>query len=98
MHVPSVPASVHDWQAPVHALSQQTPCAQLPDVHSVAAEQDAPMLFVPHEFIVAGVGRQAVGVDGAGVEAGRAVADVGLQGSGSGATHWPVELQAEGGV
>ena len=61
VHVPSVPASVHDWQAPVHALSQQTPCAQLPDVHSVAAEQDAPMLFVPHEFIVQVLGgRQLV--------------------------------------
>lgn len=40
-----MPASAHDWQVPVHALPQHTPCAQNPDTHSGAAAQAAPFPF-----------------------------------------------------
>jgi hypothetical protein len=52
VQVPSVPVRAHDRQAPSHALSQQTPCAQKPDRHSVLAEHDAPGIFFPHELLV----------------------------------------------
>jgi hypothetical protein len=42
--------SAHDRQAPVQADAQQTPCAQLPEAHSVRSEQKAPLVFLPHEF------------------------------------------------
>jgi hypothetical protein len=47
---PSVPVSAHDWQAPVQALSQQTPCAQKVEPHSLPAEQDAPLFLRPQEL------------------------------------------------
>jgi len=50
VHAPSVPVMAHDWQAPVQALSQHTPCAQKPEPHSVPAEQDAPGFLRPHEL------------------------------------------------
>jgi hypothetical protein len=45
--VPPVPVSAHDMQVPVHAVRQQTPCAQKPLLHSVPAPQDAPSGFSP---------------------------------------------------
>jgi hypothetical protein len=33
LHLPSEPASLHDWHCPLHFPSQQTPSTQLPDVH-----------------------------------------------------------------
>lgn len=40
--VPAEPASAHDRQVPVQAVSQQTPCAQNPDTHEAAVLQAAP--------------------------------------------------------
>ena len=40
--VPPVPVSEHDMQLPVHAVLQQTPCAQNPLLHSLPAMQAAP--------------------------------------------------------
>lgn len=40
--VPAEPASAHDRQVPVHAVSQQTPWAQNPDTHEAAVVQAAP--------------------------------------------------------
>ncbi len=40
--VPAEPASAHDRQVPVQAVSQQTPCAQNPDTHDAAVVQAAP--------------------------------------------------------
>ena len=34
VQVPIVPDSAHDWHALAQAVAQQTPCAQLPDMHS----------------------------------------------------------------
>jgi hypothetical protein len=50
VQAPSVPVSAHDWHAPVHALSQQTPCAQKVEEHSLPAEQEAPLFLRPHEL------------------------------------------------
>ena len=40
--MPPVPVSAHDRQLPVHAVLQQTPCAQNPLLHSPPAMQAAP--------------------------------------------------------
>jgi hypothetical protein len=45
--VPTDPVSAHDWQVPVHALAQQNPCAQKPELHSAAAPHAAPIGFLP---------------------------------------------------
>lgn len=49
---PFVAASAHDWHEPLHAEPQQTPCAQNPDRHSVAAEQLAPSALGPQVLSV----------------------------------------------
>jgi len=50
VQVPIVPDSAHDRHALAQAVAQQTPCAQLPDMHSPPAEQNAPGGFRPHEL------------------------------------------------
>jgi len=50
VHAPRVLDSAHDLQAVAQAVAQQTPWAQLPDPHSLPAEQKAPIGFGPHEF------------------------------------------------
>ena len=47
MHCPSLPAIAHDLQVPVHAVAQQTFCAQIVDAHSLPAVQAAPGGFGP---------------------------------------------------
>ena len=37
-----MPVSAQDMQLPVHAVRQQTPCAQNPPLHSLPAAQAAP--------------------------------------------------------
>ena len=99
VHVPSVPVSAHDWQAPVQALSQQTPCAQKVDAHSLPAEQDAPGFLRPHELpLQTYCMRQLLPVAVHALKQDVALQTYGLHGSESGATHWPVALQVEGGV
>jgi hypothetical protein len=46
LQVPGAVASAHDWQVPVHAVAQHTPCAQKPDAHSAAAAQVRPSGFL----------------------------------------------------
>jgi hypothetical protein len=50
VHVPSEPVSAQDVQAPLQAVSQQTPCAQNDDWHSLGSEQEAPRIFLPQEL------------------------------------------------
>ena len=45
-------AATHDLHAPVHAWSQQTPCAQKLLLHSSGAEHIAPRSFLPQEFVM----------------------------------------------
>ena len=47
MQVPGVPGFAHDWQVPVHAVPQQTPCSQNPELHSAALPQAALIGFRP---------------------------------------------------
>jgi hypothetical protein len=47
-HVPSDPATAHDWHAPVQAELQQNPCAHCPDTHSVLSPQACPFGLSPH--------------------------------------------------
>lgn len=46
--VPTFPVSVHVMHVPVHAVLQQTPCTQFPDVHWALLAQVAPFVFVVH--------------------------------------------------
>jgi hypothetical protein len=50
VQAPIVPDSAHDRQALAQAVAQQTPCAQLPDWHSLRSEQKAPFGFLPQEL------------------------------------------------
>jgi hypothetical protein len=47
VHTPALPPTSHDWQRPVQAVMQQVPCAQNPELQSAAAEQEAPIGFLP---------------------------------------------------
>lgn len=53
--VPTLPVSAHDWQVPLQAVSQQNPCAQKLELHSLPIAQVTPFCFLPqavpwHEF------------------------------------------------
>jgi hypothetical protein len=99
VQTPSVPLMAHDWHAPVHALSQHTPCAQKPEPHSLAAEHEAPGFLRPHELPLQTLGeRQSLPVGVQALKQAVTLQTYGLHGSESGATHWPVELHVEGGV
>jgi hypothetical protein len=43
---PPLPAAVHAWQAPLHALLQQTPPTQKPLVHWLGIEHAVPLPLV----------------------------------------------------
>jgi len=47
MHCPSLPAIAHDRQVPLHAVAQQTPCAQNPEAQSLAVLHGVPGGFGP---------------------------------------------------
>jgi hypothetical protein len=47
VHDPALPDRLQDLQSPVQAVEQQAPCAQIPDLQSVAAPQLAPGGFSP---------------------------------------------------
>lgn len=98
VQVPWLPLRAQLRQAPLQALSQQNPWAQKPLRHSLPSVQDAPRSLRPQEFI-----RQVLGarhwVSWAQVSKQRdPLQTYGRQGRESGATHWPVALQVEGGV
>ena len=90
--------AMQDLQAVLQAVSQQTPCAQLPLRHSLGAEQEAPFSLRPHEF--------AAQVNGGthwllAVQALKQRVPLqmnGLHATESGATHWPAALQVDGAV
>lgn len=45
VQVPALVVRAHDWQVPLQALLQQTPCWQKPEAHSAAVEQLVPGVF-----------------------------------------------------
>jgi hypothetical protein len=50
--VPSVAAIAHERQSPEHAVEQHTPCAQMPELHSLPAAQVAPFGLLPQLLFV----------------------------------------------
>jgi hypothetical protein len=50
LHCPAEPVSAHDLHEPLHAVEQQTPCAQIPDAHCAPIEQEAPFGTLPQEL------------------------------------------------
>lgn len=98
VHLPIVPVSPHDWQAPPHALSQQKPCAQNPDWHSLASEHEAPVGLGPHELPVQTFGATQFLLAVQAVKQAAPLHVYGLQAIVAGATHWPVALQVDAGL
>ena len=98
MQVPSVPVSAHDVHAPEQAVSQQTPCAQNDDWHSLAFEHEAPRIFFPHELPLQTLGDTQLLSFAQALKQVLPLQMYGAQGSESGGAHWPVALQAAGGV
>ena len=47
MQVPALPESAHDLHVPEQAVEQQTPCAQIPELHSTPSPHVAPSGFFP---------------------------------------------------
>ena len=98
MQTPIDVGRLHVLHDRLQVVAQQTPCAQTFEAHSVATEQGAPLTFLPQELPLQTLGgRQFVAT----VQAPKQVAPLqtkGLQGSESGATHGPVELQVEAGL
>src|SRR5581483_12445550 len=52
MQVPRDPATLHDWQTPLHALLQQTPSTHWPDMHCDALVHTCPLLRRPQDIEV----------------------------------------------
>jgi len=50
--VPGLALSAHDWQVPVQALMQQTPCWQKPEAHSSAVVQVVPGVLRAQEPVL----------------------------------------------
>lgn len=97
-HWPMLPLMAHDWQAPVQALAQQTPCAQKVDWHSTLLEQKAPIGLRPQELPVQTLpGEQAV-LSAQTVKQRVPLQTYGLQARASGAVQLPVALHTEAGV
>ena len=98
VHEPMVPDSAQDLHAPAHAVAQQTPCAQLFDMHSAPAEQKAPFGFLPHELFT-----QTLPVEqfASAVQLPKHLLPLQTYGThdmAAGATQAPVVLQADSGV
>ena len=49
LHMPAMPAALHDWQLPQLAEAQQTPSTQLPLPHSAPPEQSWPRRLRPQD-------------------------------------------------
>jgi hypothetical protein len=98
VHDPIVPDSAHDLQALAHAVAQQTPWAQVFEMHSAPAEQKAPFGFFPHEVATHTLpGEQLASTEQLPKHLLPLHAN-GTQAIASGATQLPVALQVASGV
>jgi len=50
--VPTLPVRAHDRQFPLQSLSQQTPCEQKLELHSLPVLQITPVGFLPHVSVL----------------------------------------------
>jgi len=89
-------AAMHDLQAVLQAVSQQTPCAQNVLRHSSPAEQDAPFSFFPHMFMLQELGDTHWLVAVHEVKQRVPLQMYGLHGSSRGDSHWPAALHSDG--
>jgi hypothetical protein len=98
VHDPIVPDSAHDLQALAQAVAQQTPWAQVFEMHSAPAEQKAPFGFFPHEVATHTLpGEQLVSTE----QLPKHLLPLhakGTQAIASGATQLPVALHVDSGV
>ena len=98
VQMPIDAGSAHDLHALAQSVPQQTPWAQLPDMHSRLSAQNEPFTLRPQELSVhAFPDRHCASVVHA-VKQRAPLHANGAQARASGATHWPVALQADGGV
>jgi hypothetical protein len=98
LQTPSVVGSAQLRQAPAQPVWQQIPCSQKVLAHSLAAEQVAPSGLGPHELIWQTLGpRHCASVEQT-LKHLLPLQTYGRQGCWSGATHWPLALQVQGGV
>jgi hypothetical protein len=93
-----MPGSAQDSHVPSQALSQQTPCAQNFDAHSLASEHEAPRIFGPHELPLHTLGATQLPSAVQAWKQALPLHTYGAQGIWSGGVHWPVALHVEGGV
>ena len=97
-HVPIDPGIAHDLQLPLHAVAQQTPCAQVPEPHSGPPAQNAPIGLRPQELpLHTFPGEQFASA----VQATKHLLPLqakGGQGTASGATQAPAALHVASGV
>jgi hypothetical protein len=98
VHVPSAPVCAHDVHEPAQAVSQQTPCAQNAERHSLGSEQDAPRIFWPHELELQVLGAMQFWSVVHALKQVLPLQTNGAHGSESGGVHWPVALHVETGV
>jgi hypothetical protein len=98
LHTPRLSGSAQDLHALAQAEAQQTPCAQKPDEHSALFEQNAPLVFFPHELPLQTFGVTQFPFTEQASKQRVPLHANGEQASDAGATHWPVLLQAPGGV
>jgi hypothetical protein len=98
VHRPIDPVSAQDWQALAQAETQQTPCAQLLDWHSVLVEQNAPFGFSPHELLVQTLPVEQLASAVQPVKQRAPLQAKGAQVRASGAMQFPLASQAEAAV
>jgi hypothetical protein len=96
--IPIVPGIAHDLHAPVQAVAQQTPWAQLPEAHSVPFAHSAPFVFLPQELPLQTVPATQFASTVQLVKHRAPLQANGAQVSESGATQAPLAVQTAGGV
>jgi hypothetical protein len=95
LHCPNDPVSAHDLHDPVHAVAQQTPCAQTPEAHWLAVEQDAPVGTFPHELLMQALPVEQFASLVQALKQRDPLHAKGAHGVDDGATHWRAPSQVE---
>jgi hypothetical protein len=98
LQTPSEVGSAQLRQVPPQAVWQQIPCSQKVLAHSLAAAQVAPSGLGPQEFAWQTLGLRHWASVVQMLKHLLPLQTYGRQGCWSGATHWPLALQVEGGV
>jgi hypothetical protein len=97
-HWPIVATMAHERHAPAQAVAQHTPCAQKPEPHSMACEQNAPIGLTPQLPAAHVFGAPQSPLVRHEVKQRAPLQAYGAHGSAAGATHWPLPSHAAAGV